>query len=335
MADDRQYHLKFDGSKAKAVDEYLEYKRIVGEDDGGKMFTPEEFEEYKKKMLPQRMKNRLYTAHAGPTGMDCKLIGPETLCFCKHRYKQHKTDFEKIPTERPILLPCRVAKCKCETYNYVPLNGSQPIRCHCKHTSEEHKEFGKFLCTKAGCTKCTGFQSSFTCGCGAPVSQHKMIVETAEERLARGHPLGEETGYAAMGGITGFSSLAEGYMRLDPSGKGAPNIGFLEQSVTSMDNPFLRANVHAIKEHQIRKKGGALTGPDDEVFDDIGERVSSRRRPGEDDMAFFERRYQERQHMERGGGLPPPSNRHLEQDMERLAVGSRQATEKPRSGRKK
>lgn len=47
-----------------------------------------------------------------------------------------------------------------------------------------------------------------------------MIVETGEEREARGHPLGEATPYAAMGGITGYSSLAEGYMRLDPSGRG-------------------------------------------------------------------------------------------------------------------
>lgn len=47
-----------------------------------------------------------------------------------------------------------------------------------------------------------------------------MIIETAEEREARGHPVGQATPYAAMGGITGFSSLAEGYMRLDPSGKG-------------------------------------------------------------------------------------------------------------------
>lgn len=77
-----------------------------------------------------------------------------------------------------------------------------------------------FILTSAGCTKCTGFKSSFTCGCGAPVSNHTMIVETADEREARGHPLGEATPYAAMGGITGYSSLAEGYMRLDPSGKG-------------------------------------------------------------------------------------------------------------------
>ena len=47
-----------------------------------------------------------------------------------------------------------------------------------------------------------------------------MIVETAQEREARGHPLGEAVPYQAMGGITGFSSLAEGYLRLDPSGRG-------------------------------------------------------------------------------------------------------------------
>jgi len=31
---------------------YIIVIRIVGEDDGGKPFTPEEFEEYKKKVLP-------------------------------------------------------------------------------------------------------------------------------------------------------------------------------------------------------------------------------------------------------------------------------------------
>ena len=37
-----------------------------------------------------------------------------------------------------------------------------------------------------------------------------------------------------------------------------------------------------------------LTGPDDQIFDDIEERVSARRQPGESDMDYFERRYQER-----------------------------------------
>jgi len=47
-----------------------------------------------------------------------------------------------------------------------------------------------------------------------------MIVETKEDREERGHPVGHDVPYQAMGGITGFSSLAEGYQRLDPSGRG-------------------------------------------------------------------------------------------------------------------
>lgn len=46
------------------------------------------------------------------------------------------------------------------------------------------------------------------------------LIETREERMARGRPVGRAVPYAAMGGLTGFSSLAEGYLRLDPSGIG-------------------------------------------------------------------------------------------------------------------
>ena len=46
------------------------------------------------------------------------------------------------------------------------------------------------------------------------------MVETKEERIARGHPVGKDTMYKGMGGVTGFSSLMDGYLRLDPSGRG-------------------------------------------------------------------------------------------------------------------
>lgn len=154
-----------------------------------------------------------------------------------------------------------------------------------------------------------------------------MIIETGPEREARGHPLGEDTPYAAMGGITGYSSLADGYVRLDPSGQGAPNRGFLEQSVTSSDNPFLRANVQQIKAHQISKKK-ALTGPEDEIFDDIAERVSSKRHPGEDDMAYFERRYHEKQ-------MNKDNGQYVESQMKGLSTGTRKViNEKGASGKK-
>lgn len=69
-------------------------------------------------------------------------------------------------------------------------------------------------------SKCSGFRSCFTCACGQPAYAHDTVVETKQERLAQGKPVGRDVPYAAMGGLTGFSSLAEGYMRLDDSGIG-------------------------------------------------------------------------------------------------------------------
>lgn len=76
-----------------------------------------------------------------------------------------------------------------------------------------------FVYLTAGC-KCTGFRSSFTCACMKYTYEHETLVETREEREAKGKPVGQYVPYQAMGGLTGFSSLAEGYQRLDPSGIG-------------------------------------------------------------------------------------------------------------------
>ncbi|XP_039198028.1 protein FAM221A isoform X1 [Crotalus tigris] len=277
--------LTFQPGAAAAIDDYLEYKRIVGEDDGGKLFTPEEYEQYKKQVLPIRLQNRLYVSWRSPTGIDCKLVGPETLCFCSHRYKQHKTDFEVIPKERPISVPCRVSRCPCKSYHFVPLIGTQPIRCRCKHFADQHSPATGFLCNM--CSKCAGFHSCFTCGCGQPAYSHETIVETKEERLAQGKPVGQDVPYAAMGGLTGFSSLAEGYMRLDDSGIGAPSVQFLEAPVTNMDNPFLKAYQGPSSSMQAYSQ---LTDGNTSTT----MQASSLRRSEEDDMAYFERQYQAR-----------------------------------------
>ena len=70
-----------------------------------------------------------------------------------------------------------------------------------------------------------------------------MIVETKEERAARGHPIGNAVPYQAMGGLTGFSSLADGYMRLDDSGIGPPSREFLEKPIGGYKNSFYVANL--------------------------------------------------------------------------------------------
>ncbi|KAK7098130.1 protein FAM221A-like [Littorina saxatilis] len=323
----RQYGIKVDKSNAAAIDAYVEYHRIVGDDDGGVMMSPEEYEAYKRKVIPMRIKNRIYTSYTSPSGMDCKMVGPETNCFCQHRYKQHQTDFKEIPAERPIMLPCKVSGCRCVSYHYVPLNGGQPIRCTCKHMADEHNEKAPYVCKKGGCTKCTGFTSSFTCGCGAGHKEHRMMIETGEEREARGHPVGQATPYQAMGGITGFSSLAEGYMRLDPSGRGAPDEAWLDQPITSHDNPFLRENVHSIKAHQMAKGAAGLPGLDQRVFDDAEERMSAMRRPEESEMDYFERRYQERLKREKAGPSRP--------EITDVRPGPRKALEGPKGVKSK
>ncbi|XP_008110860.1 protein FAM221A isoform X2 [Anolis carolinensis] len=230
-----------------------------------------------------RLQNRLYVSWRSPTGMDCKLVGPETLCFCTHRYKQHKTDFDVIPKERPISLPCKVSRCLCASYSFVPLNGTQSIRCRCKHFADQHSPAPGFPCNM--CSKCAGFHSCFTCGCGQPTYAHETVVETKEERLAQGKPVGHDVPYAAMGGITGFSSLAEGYMRLDDSGIGAPSTQFLEAPVTNTDHPFLRALQGPSSSAQAQLTDGGTS---------TAMQATSLRRPEEDDMAYFERQYQAR-----------------------------------------
>ncbi|KAG7456493.1 hypothetical protein JOB18_044589 [Solea senegalensis] len=199
-----------DDSALKAIDEYCEYKRIVGDDDGGVLFTQAQYEEYKRTVVPRRMKNRLYVSFGVPGGIDCKLVGPETPCFCTHRYKQHKTDFEVIPSERPLTLQCQVRGCRCPTYEYVPRNGPKHVRCRCKHLPEDHSVTAGHLCRK--CHSCSGFQSPFTCGCSQPSYAHRTLVETKSEREARGQPVGRDVPYAAMGGLTGFTSLMDGYL---------------------------------------------------------------------------------------------------------------------------
>ncbi|XP_030003936.1 protein FAM221A [Sphaeramia orbicularis] len=228
--------VRLDQSALRAVDEYWEYRRIVGDDDGGTLLTPEQYEEYKRKVLPLRMKNRLYVSFGVPGGIDCKFIGPETQCFCTHRYKQHKTDFEVIPSGRPLALPCQVRGCQCSTYEFVPRNGPTPVRCKCKHLPQDHSEAAGHLCKK--CTSCSGFQSPFTCGCGQPSYAHQTLVETKAEREARGRPLGRDVPYAAMGGLTGFSSLIDGYLAMEASDLGGlKGEGAWRRLKDSMDAP--------------------------------------------------------------------------------------------------
>ena len=105
----------------------------------------------------------------GVKGLNIKIT---VIFFANIRYKQHKTDYETLPQTRPIPVPCRVSGCKCKSYHYVPKNGTQPIRCQCKHFADDHSEVVPYKCSK-GCA-CKKFTSSYTCGCGQPTYAHKV-----------------------------------------------------------------------------------------------------------------------------------------------------------------
>ena len=88
-----------------------------GDDDNGTLFTEEEYEAYKKKVFPLRLKNRLYVSWQNSTGRDCKLIGPETKCHCQCRYKNHVTDVTDPNAKGARRLKCK--KCSCKGFMYV------------------------------------------------------------------------------------------------------------------------------------------------------------------------------------------------------------------------
>lgn len=88
-----------------------------------------EFEEFKGNIREAR-KNRLYCYWRNmETGMDCKAMGPQSQCFCGHRYKEHFVD--NIGT-RQIYCRATGANCKCKMFDYIPVcKYSPPITIVC------------------------------------------------------------------------------------------------------------------------------------------------------------------------------------------------------------
>eukprot|EP00753_Platysulcus_tardus_P020572 PLAT8233.1.p1 GENE.PLAT8233.1~~PLAT8233.1.p1 ORF type:complete len:471 (+),score=103.19 PLAT8233.1:37-1449(+) len=211
--------MSFGGAAAAHVRAYFEYRSIVGDADGGELLSEEEYAAFRARALEAR-KNRLYVSWRNSDTVDCKLIGPSSRCFCGHRYKDHATDETETKN-----VHCRAPGCSCNLFAYIPVHGSGDLKCHCKHSFEQHRNNGRKRCNLASRCGCDGFTSSFRCSCGQLFADHQTVFETREERMALGRPVdnlgGGGAGYAALGGLTGFSSLVDGADRLDPSGAAA------------------------------------------------------------------------------------------------------------------
>lgn len=206
-----QSMIRVSASSQDHVNAYLEYERIVGDADGGKLFSEEEYAEFKANAIAHRA-NRIYVSWRNRnTGLDCRQVGPSSPCFCGHRFRQHATD----NTNKHI--HCRQAGCPCTLFHYIPIKGSQDLKCNCKHSYDVHNVTKSRKCKTGGCV-CAGFTCSLSCSCRDLFGQHDTVFETREERQAAGRPVdnlaGGGQGYEAMGGITSFSSLVDGIDRL-------------------------------------------------------------------------------------------------------------------------
>jgi len=77
--------------------------------------SEEEFEEYKEKVKSAR-KNHLYVTWRNSKGNECKMIGPSSMCFCNHRYKDHS--FDNVENKN---IHCLAHKCPCKMYDHIPI----------------------------------------------------------------------------------------------------------------------------------------------------------------------------------------------------------------------
>lgn len=204
--------IQLDNSAARAVQAYIEYENIVGGADGGKLLSPEEYEEFKKQVSSQRA-NRLFVYWSNSSSLECKTIGPHSKCFCGHRYKDHHTD--DVKTKK---VPCRTPQCKCHQFNYVPVYGSNDLKCLCKHSYTKHNPLSK-RCENPAC-RCGEFSSTHSCSCSRHYNDHETRFYSKSERQAMGKPTDNLGGggelYAGMGGLTDFSDLVDGIEKVEP-----------------------------------------------------------------------------------------------------------------------
>lgn len=195
------------------VDAYMEYSQLVGRLDGGKLLSEPEFEAIKQKALnPAR---RLYVNWRNmENGIDCKAIGPQSMCFCTHRYNEH--DWSAFESRQ---VRCLMPGCTCQCFDYIPVRGSQVINCStCKQAYTQHRP-SDHACFGGG----GKFTSSHICSCTGTYAKHRTVFESRAERVQAGRAV--DTGWMEkaareglpvchLGGILGFTSLADGVDRV-------------------------------------------------------------------------------------------------------------------------
>jgi hypothetical protein len=154
-----------------SVEAYLEYERVVGGADGGVLFSEEEYDAFRRTAL-ERSQRRLYVTWRNGSGMDCKAVGPATLCECGHRYKEHRTQNNQEE------ITCRDG-CSCASYQYLPSAGAWHAKCGCKHGAVRDRALPRSVCVL------TGTDWTLTCAVGAARCRHQGMHSVCLRPLPR------------------------------------------------------------------------------------------------------------------------------------------------------
>ena len=134
--------------------------------------SEKEYEDFKKNYA-KNTKNRIYASWRNSRGLDCKMIGPASMCFCGHRFKEHEflqPVNKKVQTHNNDKVFCKRPKCTCPTFSHVPQFGANDFKCLCKHSYTEHDPISK-KCSKGMCG-CSKFSSTWSCSCGSKFGEH-------------------------------------------------------------------------------------------------------------------------------------------------------------------
>ncbi|KAL0237346.1 hypothetical protein PCE1_000743 [Barthelona sp. PCE] len=214
------------------IQAYIDYVNITG-DLGDNLMTEEQFIEFQRKQI-ENAHLRVYVAYVNSQGATCKEIGPSSLCFCSHRFRDHNKDLDEDTGRKRA--NCR--DCRCRRFKYLPSAGTWRVRCMCKHSATDHDVKPPHKCRLCNCD---GFHSSYTCTCGEPYANHRTIFETRDERIANGRPVDNRVPNAMqlnMGGIVNFSSLVDDTTKAEARMIAQTNIDNMQVAqVEEIDDP--------------------------------------------------------------------------------------------------
>lgn len=251
----------------KHIDAYFEYRQLVGDSDGGRLLPESEYEALRARAADP---SRRVWAHwvESSSGLECKSMGPSSMCFCGHRYREHAWD--AFPETGA--LKCKMRGCSCADFSYVPVRGTGDVKCSaCKQSYLDHDPRTK-RCKKGRAT----FASSYSCSCNSTYDMHKTVVQTNAMREAAGKltnapwmgaAVAQGLPTAHMGGIGSFTSLADGIDRAlagaEPGFEPQRVYDALARDTHSINGVrTLEANARGISTPTNTSRPGSSTGSD-------------------------------------------------------------------------